>query len=138
MKRHRWFLCLLMLCAAPLLAEPPAVRSAVLAKATHSWDGSPLPAYPRGTPEITVVRIEIPPHTKLPLHQHPMINVGLMLSGTLTVTTDANATLHLKTGDPIIEVVNKWHYGENTGDIPAVIVVVYAGEQGAPLSIHPR
>lgn len=112
-----------------------AIESVTLIKSTQSWDGSTMPAYPTNPPEITVLKITIPPHTKLPLHKHPIINVGYMLKGSLTVVTQSQKTLHLKMGDAIIEVVDTWHYGENEGDEPAEIVVVYAGTKESILSI---
>ncbi|MDD3344403.1 MAG: cupin domain-containing protein, partial [Sulfurospirillaceae bacterium] len=65
---------------------------------------------------------------------HPLINAGVLLAGELTVITDEKKTLHLKAGEALIEVVNKWHYGINEGDVPAVIVVFYAGVKGEALS----
>jgi quercetin dioxygenase-like cupin family protein len=68
------------------------------------------------------------------LHQHPVINAGVLLQGELTVETNEGKTLHLKAGDPIVEVVNTWHYGINEGDEPAEIIVFYAGVQGKPIT----
>ncbi len=132
-----WALSLMLLLSAHALAEDHSegVTVEMLAKTGQSWDGSTLPAYPQRAPEITLLRITIPAGTVLPLHQHPVINAGVLLSGELTVITQENQTLHLKAGDPIVEVVNKWHYGRNTGQDPAVIVVFYAGAQGTPITI---
>ena len=124
----------LMLFATVLFSEQ-SVQSTTLVKSTQSWDGTPLPAYPKEAPEISVLKITIPPHTTLPLHKHPIINVGYMVKGMLKVVTDENKTLHLKTGDAIIEVVDKWHYGVNEGDEPVEIVVVYAGVKESVYSI---
>ncbi len=90
-----------------------------LSKTTNCWNGEILPAYPKGQPEITILKIIIPPRVTLPLHQHPVINAGVLLKGELTVETKAGKTLHLKAGDPIVEVVNTWHYGKNQGNEPA-------------------
>lgn len=106
-----------------------------LVKATQSWDGTPLPAYPVGTAEITVLRITIPPGTRLPLHRHPVINAGVLVRGQLTVVTKEGKTLRMKAGDPIIEVVDTWHYGKNEGPDPAEIIIFYAGTPDQPLSI---
>lgn len=111
------------------------VESVTLAKSNISWDGSALPAYPKEAPEISVLKITIPAHTELPLHKHPIINVGYMVKGSLKVVTDANQTLFLKAGDAIIEVVDRWHYGLNEGDEPVEIVVVYAGTKESVYSI---
>jgi quercetin dioxygenase-like cupin family protein len=107
----------------------------VLAKSNTSWNGDSLPNYAKGKPEISILRVVIPPGTILPLHKHPMINAGVLLKGQLTVMLEDNTTLHLKAGDTIVEVVNKWHYGKNEGSVPAEIIVFYAGTKGEPLSI---
>ena len=106
-----------------------------LVKSTKSWNGRPLPKYPEGEPEVTILKITIPPKTTLPLHQHPEINAGVLLKGNLTVISETKDTLHLKTGDPIIELVNKWHYGINEGSNPVEIIVFYAGIKGKPITV---
>ena len=98
-----------------------------------------MPAYPQGKPEITILRISIPPGTKLDTHSHPVINAGVLISGQLTVVTTDGKTLHLKAGDPIVEVVNTLHYGMNEGKVPAEIVVFYAGVVDTPITVvEPR
>jgi len=107
----------------------------VLAKTTKSWDGTTLPNYAKGQPEITILKITVPPKQKLAVHKHPVINAGVLLKGTLTVVTEDEEILHLKAGDSIVEVVEKWHYGKNDGNEPAEIVVFYAGIKGEPVTI---
>ena len=92
-------------------------------------------SYPKGEPEITILRIKIPPGSLLPLHKHPVINAGVLLSGELTVVTEDGKNLHLKAGEAIIEVVNTWHYGKNEGNVPADIIVFYAGTMDGPITI---
>jgi quercetin dioxygenase-like cupin family protein len=116
--------------------EPGGVTVQVLTKSTLSWDGSQLPHYPRGMPEITILKITIPPGVELPLHQHPVINAGVLLKGQLTVVSEDHKTMRLKAGNPIVEVVGKWHYGKNDGNQPAEIVVFYAGKKGRPITIE--
>jgi len=106
-----------------------------LAKSSKSWDGEALPAYPQGKPEITILRIKIPAGAKLEIHNHPVINAGVLLAGELTVVTEDNKTLHLKAGDSIVELVNKKHYGKNEGTETAEIIVFYAGVVNKPITI---
>jgi len=106
-----------------------------LAESTQSWNGDKLPSYPKGQPKITILKIVIPPHQKLDLHKHLVINAGVLLKGVLTVIDDKNNVLELKAGDSIIELVNSYHYGENKGDEPAEIIVFYAGEVGTPITV---
>ncbi len=114
-----------------LVAVPPyAVET--LAKSTRSWDAALLPPYPSGQPEVTLLRITIPPGTRLPLHHHPVINAGVLLEGQLTVIAEHGKRLELKAGDALVELVTTPHYGINEGTSPAVIIVFYAGTEGAP------
>ena len=113
-----------------------AAKVEVLAKTTSSWNGAELPHYPKGQPEITILRITVPPRSRLPVHEHPVINAGVLLKGQLTVVTNDNEVLHLKAGDSIVELVNKPHFGKNEGDEPAEIVVFYAGIKDGPITIR--
>jgi quercetin dioxygenase-like cupin family protein len=106
-----------------------------LAKSSSSWDGEALPAYPQGKPEVTILRIKIPAGAKLEMHNHPVINAGVLIAGELTVVTEDNKTLHLKAGDSIVEVVNKKHYGKNVGTQIAEIIVFYAGVADKPITV---
>lgn len=136
MKKLLWCICLTFLFTGYTHArEPLAVKVEVLSKTSSSWNGNPLPEYPEGRPEVTILRIAIPPGVKLPLHKHPVINAGVMTKGELTVTTEKGQVHHLRAGDPIVEVVDTWHYGRNDGDETAEIVVFYAGIKGEPITI---
>ena len=129
-------ICLAVLLSSNLRAQDvnePKVD--VLAKTSSSWDGRDLPDYPKGKPEITILRITIPKGVRLKLHSHPVINAGVLLKGELTVVTEDNETLHLKAGDAIVEIVDKWHYGKNEGNKTAEIIVFYAGISESPITV---
>lgn len=121
------------ICAASA-AEPAKVQSEVLLRSTTSWDGVPYTAYPAGTPELTVLKITIPPHTQLPWHTHPMPNAGYVLSGDVTVEKKDNGQKQLITqGQVLPEMVGAAHRGV-TGERGAELIVFYAGTPGMPLS----
>ena len=111
------------------------VKVEILAQADASWDGAKLPAYPTEAPQISVVKVTIPPHSKLKWHKHPSMNAGYMISGEILVTAEDGQTRIVKAGEGLIETVNTWHYGRNDGDLPAEIVVVYSGVKDRPLAI---
>jgi len=127
----------LLVALPPALAdgEPATVKVGTLVKSGEAWNGTRLPAYPRGEPEITVLHITIPPGMRLPMHRHPVINAGMLIRGQLLVTSASGARLQLKAGEGLIEMVNQPHYGTNNGTEPAEIVVVYAGEKGKPITV---
>jgi len=126
----------LIISTVALSQDSTGIITSELVKSGSSWDGSPLPAYPTGKPEITILRITIPPGAALPQHQHPVINAGAVLRGELTVVTEDGKTLHLKAGDGLVEVVKKWHYGRNTGKTPTEILVFYAGAENTPITVR--
>lgn len=135
MKKEMYYILSVFLlagCASPKYAND--VISIQLVKSSESWNGRPLPAYKSGTPEITILRIIIPPKQTLPMHTHPVINAGVLLKGQLTVITESGQVLRLKKDDPIIEVVDTWHYGKNEGDEPTEILVFYAGIIGESIT----
>ena len=99
---------------------------------TKSWDGEFLRPYPQGQPEITFRRISIPAGARLDTRSHAVINAGVLMGGQLTVVAADGKTLHLKAGDPIVEVVDTSHCGINQGMVPAEIVVFYAGAVEVP------
>ena len=111
------------------------IKVTQILKATKQWDGSQLPPYPSKNPEITILSYEIPPGIRLPMHKHPVINAGVVLQGKLTVITKDGKQLTLNSGDSIVELVNKWHYGINQDTVPVKLIMFYVGEVGTPLVI---
>jgi quercetin dioxygenase-like cupin family protein len=111
----------------------PPVRTEVLSQATSSWDGTKYSSYPRGVPQLTVLKITIPPHTTLAWHRHPSPNAAYVLSGTLIVERKDGTKASFKTGQAISESVNVVHRG-TSGDDPTVLIVFYAGTSSLPLS----
>lgn len=122
----------------PLAAASPATQSGIkaetLLKADTSWDGVPYTAYPTGRPELTVVRLTIPPHTALPWHIHAMPNAAYVVSGSIVVEKQSDgSSRRLGAGQVLAEMVDTPHRGI-TGDEPVVLMVFYAGSPGMALS----
>lgn len=67
-------------------ADTP-VKTEILAQNTSSWDGTSYKAYPRDQPQITILKVTIPPHITLQWHTHPIPSAGFVLSGELTLET---------------------------------------------------
>jgi quercetin dioxygenase-like cupin family protein len=116
--------------------EPAKVQMETLLRSGTSWDGTPYTAYPQGAPELTVLKITIPPHSSLPWHTHPMPNAAYVLSGQITVEKKENGEKKVLTvGQVLPEMVDALHRG-TTGDLPVVLIVFYAGIKEMPLSKH--
>ena len=115
--------------------HPTELKVEKLAGSVTSWNGDTLPAYLPEQPQVTVLRITIPSGYQLEWHKHPVINAGVLLSGELTVISEQHDTLKLQKGDALVELVNTWHYGINEGEVPAEIIVFYAGNKGVPVTV---
>lgn len=115
--------------------KPKEVRTEILLdRVSCSWDGEALDAYLITQPAITMLKISVPPKTRLGSHYHSVINVGYMLEGELTVVAENGKTTTIKTGEPVVEMLGTVHYGENRGDSTAVILVFYAGDATTPIT----
>lgn len=123
-----------LVAGSALAADPAAVSVETLLKSGTSWDGVAYERYPGGKPEITVLKITIPPRTALAWHTHPIPNAAYVLAGELRVEKqDGTQARRIGPGDVLAEMVNAGHRGV-TGDAPVVLIVFYAGTQGVALS----
>lgn len=111
------------------------VKKTVLLRERTSWDGAVLPDYPSGKPEIVCVRHEFPAGERLPLHHHPVINFGLVEKGELTVISVDGREKVIKAGEPLVEMVDTVHYGENRGTETVILTMFYLTSGVEPVSI---
>jgi quercetin dioxygenase-like cupin family protein len=126
---------------AQVQADAPTTAPAqkqVLLQADHSWNGVAYTSYPKGRPELTMLKLTIPPHTALPWHKHPVPNAGYILSGQLTIQDRQSGKSHtFHEGQAFAETVDDVHRGVS-GDTPLVVLITYAGTPGTPTSIPVR
>lgn len=116
------------------MLDSVAPESITMIESGISWNGDSLPNYPLEKPKISILKITIPAHSGLPLHFHPTIKAGILRTGELDVIDEHGNLLEMKAADPLIEVVNTIHTGKKTGDVPAEIVVFYAGTEGVKIT----
>ncbi len=92
---------------------------------------------PKGTPEVTVVELEIDDVFNTGYHCHPVVSFVHVLKGELQIQLYEGSKKVFKEGDIFAEVVDKWHSGEAiNGDVEALIY--YIGNKGEPLTILPK
>jgi quercetin dioxygenase-like cupin family protein len=72
-----------------LTAGQPQIEVQQILQTVQSWDGVNYQSYPTGLPQLTVLRIKVPPNTTLHWHHHSVISVGYVLSGELTLEKKA-------------------------------------------------
>jgi quercetin dioxygenase-like cupin family protein len=109
--------------------------SEVLLQTTRSWDGETYQPYLSGQPQISVLRIYIPPHSALAWHRHPVINAAYVLTGKLFVEKKSNGMKReVNAGEVLPEMVDDPHRGY-TEDQSATLLVFYAGVEGVPITV---
>ena len=139
-------LCIAAGCASPRPDSPFAkyadakeVQRLELKRTSESWDGTQLPDYLQGKPELVVMRYVFPVGSKLPWHHHPVINYGILQQGELTIVGLDGKRQVVRAGDAIVEMVGPVHCGMNTGDKPIVLDMFYLAQEGMPLAVqHPE
>jgi quercetin dioxygenase-like cupin family protein len=126
----------LWLIPALLAAREPQIEVQQILQTTQSWDNSPYISYPTGQPQVTVLRIKIPPNTALHWHRHPVISVGYVLSGELTLEKKATGERTIvHAGQALAETIQTTHRGFTTNE-PVELVVFYAGQVGLPITTN--
>lgn len=141
----RWPQHALVICTAAMLSlltfsayahgdKRSGVETETLLESEHAWDGTQYSAYPQGTPQLSVLKITIPPNSSLAWHQHPIPNAVYVQSGVVTVEKKSNGeTRQVTAGQVLPEMVDTAHRGY-TGNEGAVLIAFYAGKKGVPLS----
>ncbi|MEB6535383.1 MULTISPECIES: cupin domain-containing protein [Pantoea] len=110
------------------------VEKKILLQTERSWDGNIYHAYPNGTPEITVLKVEIPPVHVLPWHYHKCISTVYMTHGSVTLTMkNAEKKITFSEGDTFSDTVNSVHQGIS-GSQGAGMLVFFACSKNTPLT----
>lgn len=110
------------------------VRSELLLQETETWVGQPI-EYPEGSPQVSLVQIEIAPGERTGWHYHPMPSVGYLIQGTLEVTArESGDVIRFQKGEAVAEMVGDVHRGHNVGNEPVRLLVFYAGSDELELT----
>lgn len=110
------------------------ITKEIILQTQSTWDEKKYNPINIKNPEVTLLKITIPPKSKLPMHKHIMLNIAYVTKGTLTVTTEDNKEKIIHAGQGLAEVVDDFHYGRNDGEESVEMVVFYIGEKGTELS----
>lgn len=115
------------------------VETTELFRTSQSWDGSALPNYPQGRPELVAMKYVFPVGKRLGWHHHDVMNCGVLVQGDLTIVAQDGTEKVVHEGEAVVEMVGTVHHGENRGTKPVVLYMFYLSQQGQPLSVqHPE
>ena len=117
----------------------PKVVSTELIRTSQSWDGVELPDYFQGRPELVAVKYVFPAGQKLGWHHHPVMNYGILVQGELTIIGLDGKEKIVHEGEPVVEMVNTIHHGENRGSKDVILYMFYLSQKDLPLAVqHPE
>ncbi|MEN5058946.1 cupin domain-containing protein [Sphingobacterium kitahiroshimense] len=126
-------------CSDPVIEDPKngysdKIEMTTLLKSTSSWDGTVYSSYLSGQPEISILKIAIPPNRNLDWHKHPVINAAYVLKGEMQIEKKEDGEIKwISEGQAVPEVVNTVHRGK-TGEKGVTLIVFYSGVTGSPIS----
>jgi len=107
-----------------------------LLRTSMTSSGDPIVYTQTSAPQVTAVKVTIPPGASTGWHEHPFPCYAYILSGTLHVELKGKPDHVLLPGEALVEVVNTPHNGINKGTEPVVLVMFATGEVGKPISIR--
>ncbi|MCK9641608.1 MAG: cupin domain-containing protein [Prolixibacteraceae bacterium] len=92
--------------------------------------------YPNTTnSEVTMLKITIPPGKTTGWHKHDNPVFAYVLKGTLSVELEDNKVLKFAENSSFSEVIHTAHRGINKEGSDLVLIAIYLGEKGKPLSL---
>jgi quercetin dioxygenase-like cupin family protein len=148
MKKIQWMLAAILICGATAILSgcqesngqgTQEVKSVELIRTSQSWDGVELPDYLHGRPELVAVKYEFPAGKKLGWHHHPVMNYGILVQGELTIIGQDGKEKVVHEGEPVVEMVNTIHHGENRGNKTVILYMFYLSQKDLPLAVqHPE
>lgn len=86
-------------------------------------------------PEVTMLKITIPPGKSTGWHKHNIPVFAYVVKGTLTVELEDHQVKKFKEESTFAEVRNTYHNGSNMEDTDLVLIAIYVGGKGQKLSI---
>lgn len=85
--------------------------------------------------EVTMCKVSIPVGQQTGWHKHEIPVFAYVMQGTLTVELEDGSKMTYAKNATISEVFNTFHNGVNNGTEEVVLIAVYLGGKGVPLSV---
>ena len=138
MRSRRFFvpLTLVLMTGSGLAWAQVGMKSSTVLQTTTTAIGQPL-QFPQTRNQFTGVVIELAPGGEVGRHMHPVPNFVYVLNGDITIEAEGHPARTYSAGQSFVESTNTWHNGINRGTTTVQILVVFAGEEGKPVTVRP-
>jgi quercetin dioxygenase-like cupin family protein len=134
---NKYFLTLILLAFLSLTAR--SQYSGLIIKELLHTDTTSIGqkiTYPEfNDPEVTMLKITIPPGKSTGWHKHNIPVFAYVVKGTLTVELEDHRIMKFKEESTFAEMRETYHNGTNMEDSDLVLIAIYMGGKGQKLSI---
>ena len=130
-----YVLCLLITQTTWSIEPSTGIEIQNLIDTSTTWNGEQI-IYPMGSPQIKSMLVKMEPGAKTQNHLHQVPSFAYILEGEITVVSEAHEEKKFIQGDVVIELINKKHYGYNSGGTTVTFIVFYMGIDGLKNTIY--
>jgi quercetin dioxygenase-like cupin family protein len=99
--------------------------------------GVPITTYDvpsdKGAQEVQVLKRTFPAGSTSGWHVHPGVETAYLLSGEMLLEMAGQPPMRMRAGDSFTLPRGAAHNGSNVGRVPAVMVITYVVDKGAPI-----
>lgn len=136
MNKSLVLLCFLFICLTAKPQYNKEVTLETLLKTDTTSIGQHITYPDSANSEVSMVKVIIPPGKSTGWHKHHFPVFAYVMQGELTVELESDKTMIFKANSSFSEVINTMHNGKNNGKNDVVLIAMFIGEKGKPLSAH--
>jgi quercetin dioxygenase-like cupin family protein len=114
-------------------ASARGLKTTKVLQAVTTWTGEPI-LFPLSANQFTVLMVELAPGAANARHVHPPTEFIYVLDGVSSVEPSDRSRRTFNPGEAFVETTIP-HIGANRGTVGGRILIVFAGEAGAPLTV---
>ena len=135
MKKHFLTLALLAIISLTARSQYSGLNIKELLRTDTTSIGQKITYPDFADPEVTMLKITIPPGKSTGWHKHNIPVFAYVVKGTLTVELEDHQVEKFTEESTFAEVRDKYHNGTNMEDSDLVLIAIYMGGKGQKLSI---
>ena len=135
MKKHFLTLALLAIISLTARSQYSGLNIKELLRTDTTSIGQKITYPDFADPEVTMLKITIPPGKSTGWHKHNIPVFAYVVKGTLTVELEDHREMKFNEESTFAEMRNTYHNGKNMEDSDLVLIAIYMGGKGQKLSI---
>jgi quercetin dioxygenase-like cupin family protein len=135
MKKYFLILALLVIISLTAKSQYSGLNIKELIRTDTTSIGQKITYPDFANPEVTMLKITIPPGKSTGWHKHNIPVFAYVVKGVLTVELEDHQVKKFKEESTFAEMRDTYHNGTNKEDTDLVLIAIYMGGKGQKLSI---